>query len=546
MDKAKLDKRFNALKSEYRKWEPAHKELSTYINPIRGQFSSTNTRGAMIDHQTLLDSHAAVANRVLASGMQSGMTSPMRPWFRLKVANKEKNKVPSVRQWLDEVADLMRDVSNQSNTYDVFFSMYEELGQFGTACAIILEDYDKVIRLRNFTAGEYVLAMDEAGNINTFGREFEMTVDQMVRAFGEENCSASVQSMYTNGQLDNNITIRHLIQPNDGADVTKGDNKNMKFKSAYWEKSGKANQFLSETGFHEFPVLAPRWDTITTSTVYGYGPGWFACGDSKELQKTRLDRLIAQEKSYDPPMLEDSSVNGISNYLPGGKTKTNSNAPNTGARPAYQINPNLESMDAAINGLHEKIDNHFYVNIFRMMINFDKTNMTATEVAQREQENVMMMGPLLTRVNGEMLTNYVNRLYAIMDRNFLFPEPPEEIQGMDIKIEFVSVLAQAQKAVGGISIDRVIARIRNMAEMKPDVVDNFDFDEASREYADNEGTPAKLMIDKQIVAKGREQRAQAQQMMEQAAMVNQGADTAKKLSDSKMDQESILTRMMGA
>jgi len=241
-------------------------------------------------------------------------------------------------------------------------------------------------------------------------------------------------------------------------------------------------------------------------------------------------------------MIEDSTVSGVSNYMPGGKTKTTSNNPNTGAKPAYQINPNLESLHNSKVELKEAIDKTFFVNVFLMMVNFDKTNMTATEVAQREQENVMMMGPLLNRVNKEMLTGFLERLYAIMDRNGLFLPPPEEISGQDIKIEFISILSQAQKAIGAISIDRTLNRIQNIAAVKPEVLDVIDFDEAAREYANMEGIPAKLVIDKRVVKMVRDQRAQAQQMMTNLAAADQGANVAKNLASADMEGDNALTR----
>ena len=540
--KTEANKRFNSLQSEYKKFESAFQTLSTYLNPTRGKFVTQKTKGQMIDHKTLLDDHATNSIKILASGMQSGMTSPSRPWCRLNIADKERNKVPAVRVWLDDTTEKMLDVCANSNTYDVFYSMYEELGQFATSCSIILEDYDSVIRLRNFTAGEYYLGTDSRGIVNSFAREFELKVGQCVEMFGYNNCSPQIQQHKDNNRVDVDIIIRHLIEPNTNADLSMDDNKNMLYRSVYWELSEGGDKFLSTTGFIEFPVIAPRWDTVTSNEVYGYGPGWFAIGNVKQLQKTCLDELISKEKSYDPPMLEDSTVSGVSNYMPGGKTKTTSSNPNTGAKPAYQINPNLESFHNSKVELKEAIDKTFFVNVFLMMVNFDKTNMTATEVAQREQENVMMMGPLLNRVNKEMLTGFLERLYAIMDRNGLFLPPPEEISGQDIKIEFISILSQAQKAIGAISIDRTLNRIQNIAAVKPEVLDVIDFDEAAREYANMEGIPAKLVIDKRVVKMVRDQRVQAQQMMTNLAAADQGANVAKNLASADMEGDNALTR----
>ncbi len=540
--KSEVSKRFNSLIAEKANWDPSWKDLKTYINPVRGIFDGMPNRGQMIDHQTLLDSHATHSVRVLASGMSSGMTSPSRPWFRLTLDNAELAKLQPVRVWLDEVRLRMLDVCSNSNIYDVFYSMYEELGTFGTAAAVVLEDFDDVIRARNYTIGEYALGTDHRGRVNAFAREFNITVSQCVEMFGYEKCPIDVKTSYDQNKMDEWVKVSNLIEPNKKRDMEMEDNTNMAYKSYYWKSGDGSDDYLAETGFLEFPVIAPRWDQITTDMIYGYGPGWFALGGVKQLQKTVLDKLLMQEKIHNPPIQTDATVgeDAYVNLLPGGVTRTSGVTPNSGVRASYEVKAQLESILEAINGLKQSIDKDFFVNIFLMMINFDKTNMTATEVAQREQENLMMMGPLLIRVNHEMLDPYLERLFGIMERNGLLPPPPEEIMGLPVKVEYVSILAQAQKAIGVQSINRVIGFIGETMGIKPDLADVIDLDQTTREVAEMEGVPAKLMVPPEVVAQIREQRAKALQMQQAAEMANSAADTTKKLADSKMDENTAL------
>jgi hypothetical protein len=293
--------------------------------------------------------------------MTSGMTNPSVPWFRLAVEDDELSQSKNVKVWLDQVTNLMLKIANRSNIYGVFQNMYEEIGIFGTACAIIEEDDITIIRGRSFTAGEYFLGVDDKGIVDTFGREFELTVSQMVTRFGLENCSEQVKNFYENNRLDIWIKVNHLIEPNDDRCNVKVS-KDFKFRSIYWEEGKIAEGFLRTKGYYEFPVLAPRWDTITTDLVYGYGPGWHALGNIKQLQKTVLDKMMAQEKIHNPPTTKDSSVEGHVNLLPGGVTTSNSNMPNSGVRATYQINPNLESFLELIQSLKDSISKSFYTN----------------------------------------------------------------------------------------------------------------------------------------------------------------------------------------
>ncbi|NCB43088.1 MAG: phage head-tail adapter protein [Clostridia bacterium] len=542
--KEALKKRFISIEQEFQKWVPALKDLSRYVSPLRGRFSGdVPNRGTMIDHQTVLDGHASQASRILASGMQSGVTSPTRPWIALRVVDPMLMAIHNVRVWLDTVSGMMHDICNNTNVYGVFYSMYEEIACFGTACAIILEDFDSVVRALVFTAGEYYLGADDKGVINTFGRRMKLTVAQCVKAFGRENCSATVQNLYDMDKLDEWIDVRHLIEPNDKRIEGFADSQNMPFRSVYWEESQSAEGVLAFRGFEEFPVIAPRWDTVTTDTVYGYGPGWNALGNVKQLQKTHLDKLLAQEKAHNPPVQKDSSVDGHPDLLPGGVTTSSSTLPNAGVRPAYQVNANLESFIELIGSLREAINKDFFVDMFLMMVNFDKSNMTATEVAERQQEKMLMLGPVLERLQREMLDPFVERLYNIMERNMLLPEAPEELQDVELKVEYVSVLAQAQKAVGVNAISRVIGFVNGVVPVKNDAVDVINIDESIREVALLEGVPSRLMMSKNVVDKIREQRAQAQQMQQQMAMAETASKTAKNASLAKLDTDNVLSRV---
>ena len=543
--KADCDKRFGALVSNHYKFNTAYKVLSDYINPTRGIFNGDRNKiGSMIDHKTLISSHGTHALRIFASGMNSGMTNKSSNWFRLTFDNIAYLDVMGAKEWLDSVQDTMYAVINKSNLYEAFYTCYEELGQFGTGCYLILEDYEDVIRARSFTAGEYYLATNNKGRVDTFGREFQMTVSQLVQEFGYESCSSVVQSYYTNKQYDITISVRHMIQPNSYKVEGYEDRANMEYISLYWECGQSSENFLAIRGYRKFCVVSPRWEAPTTDSVYGYGPGWHAIGAVKELQKTRKDKLIAQEKLHNPPMLEDSSVEGSSNYLPGGITKSSAAVPNAGVRPAYQINPAIDSFIQAMQELKEDIDRFFFVNLFLMLMNIDKTNMTATEVAERQQEKIMMMGPALHRLDEEMLTPTLEIVFAIMEDNGMIPPAPQGIQDLEIKIEFTSILAQAQRALGVTKIERVFTFAGAVAPMIPDILDVLNADEAIRLIGDLEGAPAKILKDKETVDDLREARQKNQQMMMAMQAANNAADTTKKLADSKMVEPSALTGIM--
>ena len=532
--KIESNKTFNSMLSLLNVYIPAYKDLSAYIDPTRGIFNGDRTKiGKMIDHKTLVDSHASFAKRTTSSGMQMGMTDQSRPWFKLTLEDILLTNVPGMREWVDEVTKRMLAVMNKSNIYKVFQQCYDEITQFGTGCFIILEDFEDVIRGKSFTAGEYMLATDNKGRVNRFAREFEMTIGQMAREFGYESLSESSKAFYNTNQMDVSIKIRHLIEPNNTRIPGYQDFSNMAYRSLYWEAgTNTGDEFLAKRGYKSFRVIAPRWDAPTTDTVLGYGPGWYAIGDIKELQATEKDALLAQQKLGDPPVIQDASVVGHLNKLPGGITKVDGAVPNSGVRPAYQVDPHLEAFQAKIENLHQKIDKHFFADIFRMISNLEgQPNITAFQIAQMKQEQMMMLGPILHSLNDEMHSRAIDIIAEIMLDAGLIPPPPQALpEGTELKVQFLSVLAQAQKLMGVQQIEMTLTSLGNLAQVYPGITDNVDVDEAAVEIMEGNSVPGKIIKSKEQIAAEREQRQTQQNQMIALQAGTQVADSAAKLA----------------
>lgn len=545
-NKRKAIKRSAQLFDKLNKFVPAYKILAQMVSPFRGLFDNDYSKvGSLIDHKQLIRSHATHAVNIFASGLNSGMTNKASQWFRPTLEDIRMLEVPGVRAWLDDVRDLMHSVINGSNLYDAFFSCYMELGTFGTGCYMVLQDVDDVVRARSFTAGEYMIGVNHKGVVDTFGRQFEMTVRNCVDKFGKKNCSAATQAYYEQEKFDVMVKVELLIQPN--KKYVEGSNRvsEMKYESLYWEKgTGEDEGFLEERGMKVFRVVAPRWEVITTDTDLGYGVSWHALGSIKEMQKTAKDKLMAQNKLHDPPTIQDSSVDGHANTLPGGTTKVSGSVPNTGVRPAYQINPNLDSFIQLLNEEKDEIDKFFFVNLFLAMIGRQDYTKTATEVASIEQEKMMMIGPALHRLDYEMHTPTLEIVYHDMLERGMIPQPPPEIEDFDIKMEYTSILAQAQQAVGITKIERVIGIAERMVGYVPSVAEILDADQIMREVSEMEGAPAKTLRTKEDLKQLREAQAAQAQKQQQAEALPGMAKAAKDASDAKIGNNSALDKIM--
>ena len=174
--------------------------------------------------------------------------------------------------------------------------------------------------------------------------------------------------------------------------------------------------------------------------------------------------------------------------------------------------------------------------------------MTATEVEVRQEEKMAMLGPVIERFQNEALDPLIDRTFEKCLEFGVLPPPPPELYGVNLEVEYVSVLAQAQKAINSVSTDRFIMSISQVAQFKPEVLDKLDGDAIVDEYHGNYGVSPKLLLTDEEVAALREQRAQQQQMMQQQAAIESGATAAKAakdMGDTPMDTGSALDAFLG-
>tara|TARA_R110000796_G_scaffold35622_1_gene91391 strand:- start:4786 stop:5544 length:759 start_codon:yes stop_codon:yes gene_type:complete len=231
--------------------------------------------------------------------------------------------------------------------------------------------------------------------------------------------------------------------------------------------------------------------------------------------------------------------------IAGGTTYVDAQNGGAGFQPTYLVQPQLQHMLMDIQEVQARIQRGFYADLFAMMINSDRRQMTATEVAERHEEKLALLGPVLQRMNTELLDPLLEDLFFICMEEGLLPEPPEALTEADIEIKYVSILAQAQEASAASSMERTVAFAGNLVGIAPDVLDNIDLDEAIREYADILGGSPKLLREVNERDKIRQARADAAQQEAMAAQANQGADTARLLSEADTQNPNALTELLG-
>ena len=301
----------------------------------------------------------------------------------------------------------------------------------------------------------------------------------------------------------------------------------MAFGSYYFEVGGNPNTYLRESGFKEFPAVVPRWATAG-GDIYGNSPGMEALGDIKQLQHEQLRKGQAIDYQTKPPLQVPTSMkNRDVETLPGGVSFYDGQS--AGIKTAFEVNLDLNALLMDIQDVRERIRGSFYADLFLMLANATDTRMTATEVAERHEEKLLMLGPVLERLHNELLNPLIEITFTRMVEAGALLPPPPELQGMELNVEFVSMLAQAQRAIGTNSVDRYVANLGAVAGFKPDVLDKFDSDAWADAYADMLGVDPKIIVPSDKVALIRKARNEAQAAQAQIESMKTMSEAARNL-----------------
>lgn len=543
------------------------RELGEFILPMRPRFTLTEANRGERRNQKIIDSTGTLAARTLRSGMMAGITSPSRNWSRLTTSDPDLAEVESVRAWLHLVNQRMHSVFIRSNLYNSLPIVYGDMGTFATGAMMVEEDFDSVIRTYVFPVGSYMIANDDKGRVRVFFREFRMTIRQLVQKFGRKDdageidwsvFSEHVQNQYKDGHMETWIDVCHVIQPNPDFDPDKAASRYKRFQSCYYEKgfkgsekasylrNGDDDKYLRTSGYDFFPVLVPRWE-VTGEDVYGTScPGMESLGDIKQLQTGEKRAGQAIELLVRPPMKGPSALRSTkTSILPGDVTYTDERDGTKGFTPVFQIDPKIQELELKQQQVRQRISRAYYEDLFLMLAQSDRREITAREIEERHEEKMVQLGPVLEQLNQDLLDPLIDITFHIMNRQRLIPPPPPELEGMELKVEYLSVMAQAQKLVGIGSIERFFGFVGNIASQTGDmsVIDKVDLDQGIDRYADRLGIDPDIVRPDEKVAAIRKARAQAQQQAVQAEQIATGAKAARDLAGADMEGDNALKRL---
>lgn len=527
-----VEARLAALKRVYKTtWEAHHREIGAYVLPTAGRWDGVLP--VVSDrYRDIIDDTGTAALQVLAAGLMAGATSPMRPWMRLVVD--DGFDTDSERQlYSAAVTAATLALLQRTNAYPSLQQLYEEMGAFGVGACLTSDHPERLLHFYPLTIGEYWIAASPTGEVNTCYREFSLSVAQVVAEFGLENCSPTVRSQFENRDLESTVRVAHAIEPRRDRDPTKRTQRNMPWRSVYWEVG--QDTLLREGGFSYFPVLAARWSVCSTD-AWGTGPGSRALPPVRQLQMMERSKGLAIEKMVDPPTQAPSDLKmrevdgnpGAVNYTDAAA------APNAGIRSIYEVKLDIAALSEDQREVRGRVNSAFFADLFLMLFQTEKT-MSATEAAALQQEKMLMLGPVLERLSSELFVPLISLAFDALARAGMLPEAPAALAGKPLTVEFLSVLAQAQRAAQLGLTDRFIASVQSVSAQNPDVLDVVDFDEWARDAGTRLGVNPKMIRKPADVAALRDARNKAMAAQQQVDMAAKQAGAQRDLAAAAAD-----------
>lgn len=556
-------RRWAAMKTERGTWDSHIRDVFDHTRPRRTRFSQTQINKGDRRNQSIIDNTGVIAANVLLSGMVNGLSSPAQPWFKYEPNDLDLLDYGPVKDWIGQLERLVRRIFQASNVYEALPTIYSELILGATGCGVIEDDFEDVIRINTFTWGEYAIAANERRIVDTLYREMSMSALQVIGKFGLNNVSQTVRSMYDTSNYDAWIPVMHAIEPNLDRDADKIDASNMAFRSNYWERDGnEPDRWLRKSGYRDNPIIAPRWDVVGNDIYGSSSPGMNALGDMRQLQIQQKRKGEGIDKglrpaTQGPPSLQDRFVS----TMPGQHTVVADSSTNGGVRPIFQVPlQGMQWLNDDILDTRTRVNEAFFKPWILAISSMEGVQpRNQMEISERKAEGLMVLGPVVQRLQNELHNplhlRVLNRIYDVCTplwktgQQAMLPPPPPELQGRPIQVEYISSLAQMQKAAAGANIRNMLTMVAQLAQVFPDIVDKIDAQEAVDVLGDIDSlSPGVIRSDEAVaaLAQQRQQAQQAQQMAAAMPALKDGADAAKSLGETQIGgDKTALETMLG-
>lgn len=534
--------RRNELEVAYNAFKPDWQDLADYFLPRSVKFLARNTNKQPAKNRKIKDSTPLIAVRNFSSGMMSGATSPATNWFKIRVRDYKYEDDYEIKAWCSKVENIFRNIFNSSNLYRILPSVYKQLGVFGISVFAMLYDDVSVLRCSLLPIGSYRIAKNSKGEVDTICRVYMETARNLYDRFGEENVSKEVINAVESNRYEELFEVVHFVEPNKNYKPDSVWAEDKEFISVYYENDSKEDKFLSKSGFDKFPYAVFESEVNGEDVYPSECPGVNALPDVKQLMSMIIDEGKAVKKMISPTYKGPASLKNKKMIdAPAAFIEEDENG--RGLSPIYEVNPRVLEVDSIIEKLKKSIQEIFYNDLFAMILNTSERSRTATEVNELKEEKMVLLSPLLQQIH--------NGLNQVMDWVFneclrlkLLPEPPSSIEGLNMDIEFVSTLAQAQKAVKISAMERFTTFTVNLANSLDSSLRNkLNANKIIDDYADYANISPEQIVPTEEVEKIKKNDEEQESQKQLINQVKDGSEIIKNIAGTDSYGSELLKKL---
>lgn len=512
------------LSAQRATWETLWEDIAKFVMPRKAGLFTKESQPSVEDETLLFDGTAVRANMILANGQLAWMTPMESRWFSMDPP-KEMESEDEIEQWFQRCTEVVQAELARSNFYTEIHELYLDRGAFGTAAILVEAGRNLSLNFTKIDLGTFAVSENDEGYVDTITREYEMTARQAALKFGVDALPEAMRKELESSKANRKFPVIHTIYPRGPGEIETGkrDSENKPFASVYVCKQSKT--VLLSSGFDEQPFFVTRYLKWKNAEAYGYSPSWTALPEARQLNflEKQLDSL-AEIMAF-PRILVPAGFDGDIDLRAGGVTYFDPNNPSAtpkewGTTGRYDVG--LARAESKRNAINEA----FHVDLFKMFAQLEK-QMTAREVAERSAEKLIQFSPTFARMTTELFNPLLRRVFAVLARQGKFPPPPQQLAMIGFipepEVSYNSRVALAVKQLENMAFIRSSEMLLPYANIRPEMLDNFDFDEITRDMARNDGLPARWLMEEEMVAQMRAQRAQAAQAQMEAEQLERTA-----------------------
>lgn len=559
-----LLERHQRMVAERMMWLPLYNEVTEYVLVKERNKTTKGPDGApQVDHlyssigvNSLLKMSAALLGALWPNASRSVQLIPP---LELAESADMPEDVKRYFEWVNRVFSSYLDLPD-CNLVPALDEFLTDLGAFGTsgiACFELGDDSPVPFIVKAVNAQNLYIDEGPNGFVEIVHLEEEMTIRQLVEAFGIDNVSPQAKKRFIEGMQNEKVKVLHVIEPRNPDNPYSYGPPDKDIMSLHMELDTKHVILIS--GYHEMPVFITRfWKS--TSEKYGRSPAMNALPDIREYDAMKELHLVGWEKTVAPPItilsdsvagngVIDTSANGVLVIKSHGRVSSGD-----AVRPMYPAG-DVSRLSEYLNRLEDLITQHFFID--RLLDLNNEHRMTLGEANIRNKLRGESLGPIYSRQYTEIFNRLIKRAFNILFRRGLlgvFPGSPEhemaELNGLPVqvipealmlaavrgeefyRIKFLSPASRIMQVEELMGVTQAIELMNVAIPQMPELADVVDPDKLAKRIFYLTGAAEELLRSGELTAQIRAARAQAMQAAAQADSVRNASESARNFAQA--------------